>query len=214
MNCEPIRRTGCPGAIGKRWPRPVPPLPADHRPSAPLSPPASEGFTRLPEAHSAARACSRSAPPARMAATSEKRSSGVKMDGSSKDRMGLLLGPLSLLERVRVRACPQRPSLGDRRTVWHDTGINSLYLLTYPVRSRSDERVVRKRLANWPHRYAILPLITCDTERIAERKSSPVRGESRRSTPSTICDTSTCLYSMTSRNWWEPVVISAAQPRY
>ena len=67
-------------------------------------------------------------PAAKMPATSERRSSGVKKDGSSIGRMGHLLG-----------SCPQRPSLGDRRAVWHDRMVNSLYLLTYPVRGRGDE---------------------------------------------------------------------------
>ncbi len=35
--------------------------------------------------------------------------------------------------------CPQRPSLGDRRDVWRNKMVNSLYLLTYPVGVRIDE---------------------------------------------------------------------------
>ena len=38
-----------------------------------------------------------------------------------------------------VWRCPQRPSLGDRRDVWRNKMVNSLYLLTYPVRVRIDE---------------------------------------------------------------------------
>jgi len=38
------RKTGCRGTIGGRWPRPLPPLPTNHRPSAPLSPLAIKDF--------------------------------------------------------------------------------------------------------------------------------------------------------------------------
>jgi hypothetical protein len=42
-------------------------------------------------------------------------------------------------ERQGVRACPQRPSPGDRNAVWRDRVANNLYLLTYPARERDDD---------------------------------------------------------------------------
>jgi hypothetical protein len=35
--------------------------------------------------------------------------------------------------------CPQRPSLGDRRGVWRNRMVNSLYLLTYTASRWHDE---------------------------------------------------------------------------
>lgn len=43
-----------------------------------------------------------------------------------------------------VWRCPQRPSLGDRRDVWRNKMVNSLYLLTYPAECNIDETELMK----------------------------------------------------------------------